>query len=193
MGTRRGGQVETRRRLQRRVCSQGAARGDVGTSGAGTEAWDRLFPELQQEPALLALDFGLQPQELREETRPLFQPPALWCHGSFRKPRSKTLPTIQLPRTTGRVGLARRGRKALAAATSRRVWGAGGCRPEGLGDMARVSHRAVTARRVQVRLRSLQRWPGRRAAGGDGAGRGWVLEPLTRPATATAHAAQGSR
>lgn len=129
MGTRRGGQVETRRRLQRSVCSRGAAGGDAGTSGAGAEAWDRLFPELQQKLALLALDFGLRPRELREETRPLFQPPALWCHGSFRKPRSKTLPTIQLPRTTGRVGPARRGRKALAAATSRRVWGAGGHGP----------------------------------------------------------------
>lgn len=186
MGTRRGGQVETRRRLPRRVCSRGAAGGDAGTSGAGTEAWDRLFPELQQEPALPALDFGLRPRELREETRPLFQPPALWCHGSFRKPRSKTLPTIQLPRTTGRVGPARGAGKPWLQPQAAECGG--------LGDTARVSHRGVTARvQVRLRMRSLQRWPGRRASGGHGAGRGWVLEPLTRPATAAAHTAQGSR
>lgn len=136
MGTRRGGQVETRRRLQRRVCSRGAAGGDAGTSGAGMEAWDRLFPELQQEPALLALDFELWPRELREETRPLFQPPALWCHGSFRKLRSKTLPTIQLPCTTGRIGPARGAGKpwlqpqaAECGALGVPPWGVGGHGP----------------------------------------------------------------
>lgn len=42
----------------------------------------------------LTLDFS---PENHEDTLLLFQPSALWCRGSCRKPHSKRFPTIQLP------------------------------------------------------------------------------------------------